>query len=71
MRSNRWKIRAFYVALCLVQLEITGRGLALAYYIERSYSRNIEYETTVRVKQQILSSVVFQKLQGSTWAFVA
>jgi hypothetical protein len=43
MLENRHRLRVFYLALCAAQLIIMGVGLGLAYQIQRSYSRNIDY----------------------------
>ena len=52
MHGNRHKLRALYLALCMFQLVITGMGLALARYVEQSYSRNLTYERMVNTESR-------------------
>ena len=45
------RLRFLYAALCMLQLSIMGAGLTLAYRLERSYSAQIAYETTLNEHQ--------------------
>jgi hypothetical protein len=57
MNRNRDKLRLLYVALCTAQLIIMGLGLAVAYQIEKSYSRNIAYENSVNAEHQAMDQL--------------
>src|SRR5580692_10073705 len=57
MSGNRNKLRLLYGALCAAQLIVMGMGLVVAYQIERSYSRNIEYEKTVNDEHRAIDEL--------------
>lgn len=57
MLENRHRLRVFYLALCAAQLIIMGVGLGLAYQIQRSYSRNIDYESSVNNAHRALDEL--------------
>jgi diguanylate cyclase (GGDEF)-like protein len=45
------RLRFLYAALCVLQLSIMGADLALAHRLERSYSAQLSYETTLNEHQ--------------------
>ncbi len=47
MSGHRFRLRVFYLALCASQLIVTGMGLAVAYQVLLSYTRDIRYETAL------------------------
>lgn len=57
VQGNRHKLRALYLALCVLQLIITGLGLALAHHVEQSYSRNIAYERMVNAEGRAVTEL--------------
>ncbi|HUA01142.1 MAG TPA: EAL domain-containing protein [Candidatus Aquilonibacter sp.] len=57
MNGNRNKLRLLYLALCGAQLIVTALGLAVAYQVHESYSRNIEYERSVNREQRAISEL--------------
>ena len=57
MNGNRHKLRLLYLALCTCQLVVTGLGLAIAYQVHRSYSRNIDYERSVNAEHRAVSEL--------------
>ncbi|HTX14164.1 MAG TPA: EAL domain-containing protein [Candidatus Baltobacteraceae bacterium] len=57
MNGNRQKLRLLYLALCAAQVIVTGLGLAVAYQVHKSYSRNIEYERSVNSEQRAVSEL--------------
>jgi diguanylate cyclase (GGDEF)-like protein len=57
MNGNRQKLRLLYLALCVAQVIVTGLGLAVAYQVHKSYSRNIEYEQSVDSEHRAISEL--------------
>jgi diguanylate cyclase (GGDEF)-like protein len=57
MNGIRNKLRLFYLGLCVSQLVVMGLGLAVAYQVQRSYSRNIDYETSVNAGHRALDEL--------------
>ncbi|HTC62272.1 MAG TPA: EAL domain-containing protein [Candidatus Saccharimonadales bacterium] len=57
MSENRHKLRVLFFALCTAQLIIMGLGLSVAYQIQRSYSRNIDYESSVNAEHQAVDEL--------------
>ncbi|HEX4075407.1 MAG TPA: EAL domain-containing protein [Candidatus Acidoferrales bacterium] len=57
MNGNRQKLRLLYLALCVSQLVVTGLGLAVAYQVHRSYSQNIDYESSVNAEHRAVSEL--------------
>ena len=57
MNGNRHKLRLLYLALCTCQLVVTGLGLAIAYQVHHSYSRNIDYERSVNDEHRAVSEL--------------
>jgi diguanylate cyclase (GGDEF)-like protein len=57
MNGNRHRLRLLYLTLCVSQLVVTGMGLAIAYQVHKSYSRNIEYETSVNFEHRAISEL--------------
>src|SRR5580692_9412608 len=57
MSGDRNKLRLLYGALCAAQLLVMGMGLVVAYQIEKSYSRNIEYEKTVNSEHRAIDEL--------------
>jgi diguanylate cyclase (GGDEF)-like protein len=55
--GNRHKLRALYLALCALQLLITGLGLTLAHNVEQSYSQNIAYERMVNAEGRAVTEL--------------
>jgi len=51
IRRKHIRLRFLYAALCVLQLSIMSAGLILAYRLERSYSAQIAYETTLNQHQ--------------------
>jgi diguanylate cyclase (GGDEF)-like protein len=58
VQGNRRKLRVLYLALCTLQLVLTGLGLALAHHVEQSYSRNIAYERMVSAESRAVTQLV-------------
>jgi signal transduction histidine kinase/CheY-like chemotaxis protein len=56
--GNRRKLRTLYLALCALQLAMTGLGLALAHYVAQSYSRNIAYERMVNAESRAVTELM-------------
>ena len=66
MLQNRYKLGLLYLALCAAQLVIMGFGLAVAYQIQRSYSRNIDYESSVNVEHRAINELeVFARVASA------
>ena len=66
MLQNRYKLGLLYLALCAAQLVIMGFGLAVAYQIQRSYSRNIEYESSVNTEHRAINELeVFARVTSA------
>ena len=57
MHKNRHRLRVLYLALCAAQLLVTGLGLAVAYQVQRSYSRTIDYEKLVSDKRRAIDEL--------------
>lgn len=57
MFGSRLKLRVLYLALCAAQLVVTGFGLVLAYQVERSYSQNIDIETSVNAEHRAIAEL--------------
>jgi diguanylate cyclase (GGDEF)-like protein len=57
MNKNRHRLRLLYIALCAAQLLVTGLGLAVAYQVQRSYSRTIDYEKLVSDKRRAIDQL--------------
>jgi len=57
MLENRNKLRVLYFALCAAQLVLMGTGLAVAYQIQRSYSRNIDYESSANAEHRAIDEL--------------
>src|ERR1700722_19143117 len=55
--GSRLKLRVLYLALCAAQLIVTGIGLVLAYQVERSYSQNIDIETSVNAEHRAIAEL--------------
>ena len=55
--KNRHRLRLLYIALCGAQLLVTGLGLAVAYQMQRSYSRTIAYEKVVGEKRRAIDEL--------------
>ena len=51
IRRKHLRLRFLYAALCLLQLSIMAADLILAHRLERSYSAQIAYETTLNQHQ--------------------
>jgi diguanylate cyclase (GGDEF)-like protein len=66
MLENRHKLRVLYLALCAAQLVIMGTGLAVAYQIQQSYARNIEYESSVNAEHRAINELeVFARVTSA------
>ena len=57
MLENRHKLRVLYLVLCAAQLAIMGIGLTVAYQIQRSYSRTIDYEGSVNAEHRAINEL--------------
>ncbi len=57
MSGHRHKLRLFYLALCASQLVITAMGLAVAYQVLDSYSRDISYESSLNAARQAITEL--------------
>ena len=47
LARNRQNLRLLYVGLCTLQMLVMAAGLVVAYRVEKTYSRQIEYETVL------------------------
>jgi hypothetical protein len=57
MSWHRHKLRLFYLALCASQLVVTGMGLAVAYQVLDSYSRDISYESSLNAARRVVTEL--------------
>jgi diguanylate cyclase (GGDEF)-like protein len=57
MLENGNKLRVLYFALCAAQLVLMGTGLAVAYQIQRSYSHNIDYESSANAEHRAIDEL--------------
>lgn len=57
MNGNRHKLRLLYLTLCVAQLLVTCLGLAVAYQVHKSYTRNISYERAVNSELRAVSEL--------------
>lgn len=57
MSGHRRKLRLFYLAVCASQLVVTGMGLAVAYQVLNSYSRDISYEISLNTARRTLTEM--------------